>query len=194
MKNPFQLSRQKVWMGTLIAISYFLLAACMQYEESLSPRNADVNNEITLENEGVASMHKTTFTAHLSADNELPVGRVESNGQGQAIFKLSDDGMSLDYKLIVANINNVTQAHIHCGSATENGSVVVFLFGFVSGGVTMNGVLAEGTITEADLRMGASCPDLDTFEELLERLRNGTAYVNVHTVAHPPGEIRGQIQ
>lgn len=194
MDKPLQSSQGKVWTGMLIAISYFLLAACMQYEESLAPGSADMMNQIAAENQGVASMHKTTFTAHLSSDNELPLGTVESGGQGQAIFKLSEDGMSLEYKLIVANIKNVLQAHIHCGSATENGSVIVFLFGLVPGGVTVNGVLAEGTITEASLRPGTSCPDLDTFAELLERLRNGTAYVNVHTTFRPAGEIRGQIK
>lgn len=194
MNNPLQLSRGKVWNGMLITISYFFLTACMQYEENLVPRNSEAINEISSENQGMSSMHKTTFTAHLSSDNELPLGTVESGGQGQAIFKLSEDGTSLDYKLIVANIENVLQAHIHCGSATENGSVIVFLFGLVPEGVTVNGVLAEGTITQANLRMGASCPDLDTFEELLERLRNGTAYVNVHTSRRPGGEIRGQIQ
>jgi len=194
MNKLLQFYRGKVWMGMLIAISYFLVAACMQYEEGLTPRNSDITSEITAENSGVASMYKKTFTAHLSSDNELPLGTVESDGQGQAIFTLSEDGLSLEYKLIVANIENVLQAHIHCGSATENGSVIVFLFGLVPGGVTVNGVLAEGTITADDLRPGASCPDLDTFEELLERLRNGTAYVNVHTTFRPAGEIRGQIK
>jgi hypothetical protein len=29
--------------------------------------------------------------------------------------------------------------------------------------------------------------------ELIAAMMNGRAYVNVHTVAFPPGEIRGQI-
>ena len=130
MKKPFFLSPEKVWKGSLIAISYFLLAACMQHEESLAPSGQNATKDlITLESNGVGSSMKKTFTAHLKSENELPGGSVESLGQGQAIFQLNDDGESLDYKLIVANIKNVTQAHIHCGDATQNGSVVVFLFG-----------------------------------------------------------------
>jgi hypothetical protein len=30
-------------------------------------------------------------------------------------------------------------------------------------------------------------------EELLEAMRTGGAYVNVHTLAHPGGEIRGHV-
>jgi hypothetical protein len=28
---------------------------------------------------------------------------------------------------------------------------------------------------------------------LIDAIESGNAYVNVHTVAHPPGEIRGQL-
>jgi CHRD domain len=76
--------------------------------------------------------------------------------------------------------------------------VVVFLFGFVVGGVNQNGVLAEGTITSANIiprGSSAACMGgLATFENLLERIRNGSVYVNAHTVAFEGGEIRGQIK
>jgi ABC-type nitrate/sulfonate/bicarbonate transport system substrate-binding protein len=126
------------------------------------------------------------LTAELSGENEVPA--VESEGQGIAIFNLSRDGIT--YKLAVENIDEVTQAHIHLGPAGENGPVVAFLFGFVEGGVTADGVLARGTITEADLVGPLAGMPLSA---LVEALRNGGAYVNVHTVDHPAGEIRGQI-
>jgi hypothetical protein len=129
------------------------------------------------------------FVAHLSGDEEVPP--VATQAQGQSIFHLSKDGTSLNYKLIVANIDNVTQAHIHRGPAGQNGPVVTFLFGFVPGGVTTNGVLAEGSITEADLIGPLAGQPLSA---LLNEMNNGNTYVNVHTVSFPPGEIRGQIQ
>jgi hypothetical protein len=33
-----------------------------------------------------------------------------------------------------------------------------------------------------------------TLDDLLEQMRAGNTYVNVHTKAHPGGEIRGQIE
>jgi hypothetical protein len=185
-----------------IVISFLLLGSCMQHDESLVPSNHHddllsntANTELTTSNVISAEMKKV-FTAHLSGGNEVPP--VDLKGQGQAIFTLSDDGISLDYKLIVANTKNITQAHIHCGEPGINGPVVVFLFGFVSGGVNQNGVLAEGTITDANIIPRGSSAEcmggLATFENLLEKIRNGSAYVNVHTVDFPGGEIRGQIK
>jgi hypothetical protein len=47
-------------------------------------------------------------------------------------------------------------------------------------------VLAEGTFTASNVS-GIG------FGDLLTAIRNGTAYVNVHTTQFPGGEIRGQL-
>src|SRR5688572_27776581 len=51
----------------------------------------------------------------LRPENEvMPAGVVNtSHAVGNAIFQLNEDGTALSYKLIVANIENVFQAHIH---------------------------------------------------------------------------------
>ena len=140
------------------------------------------------------------FIAHLAGGNESPPR--DTNAQGQAKFDLSADGESLDYRLNVANIENVVAAHIHLGAADENGPVVAFLYGpQPAGGARIDGVIATGTITEDDLigpLAGA------TFDDLLAAMRAGNTYVNVHTndgIAppntgpgdFPPGEIRGPL-
>lgn len=150
------------------------------------------------------------FGTPLSADEEvMPAGVVNtSRARGNALFQLSSDGQSLSYKLIVANIENVFMAHIHRGAAGTNGGVVVWLYpstdpvaGPVGGG-RLNGVIAEGTITSANLvgtLMG------QPLSALVELLRTGQAYVNVHTNDgvnptntgpgdYPGGEVRGQIE
>jgi hypothetical protein len=135
------------------------------------------------------------FRTHLTGAEEVPA--VDTRAQGQAVLRLHAGGDALDYRLIVANIAHVTQAHIHCGAAGVNGPVVAFLFGLVEDGVTTNGVLATGTVTPADVIPrpdSAECPGgVADFDEMVARIRSGDAYVNVHTVQNPPGEIRGQI-
>lgn len=191
MKNHMQSFLKPVRNGSLILISYFFVAACIPQDEGVAPKKAQ-NDALVYkeESEGVGSLMKTTFVAHLQGDNEIPP--IDTQAQGQAIFKLSKDGTSLEYKLIVANIEDVFAAHIHCGGPAENGDVLVNLFASGSGDV--NGVIAEGVITQASMRGAASCPQITTFQHLLELLQTGGAYVNVHTTATGSGEIRGQIR
>ena len=69
----------------------------------------------------------TTYTAHLSAANEVPPN--DSLARGQTILRLSADGTELEYRLIVANLDNPVAAHIHIAPEGENGPVVAFLYG-----------------------------------------------------------------
>jgi hypothetical protein len=117
------------------------------------------------------------FRAHLSGGEVVPP--VDTNSQGQAIFHLSDDGSELHFKLIVANIEDVLAAHIHTGAAGTNGPVAVGLYtgGLIPG--RFDGILAQGTVPAS--------------ESLLTAMSEGNAYVQVHTLANPPGHIRGQI-
>jgi hypothetical protein len=132
------------------------------------------------------------WSTHLDGSTEVPSNM--SKGQGQAVLQLSKDGTSLSYRLIVANIQNVTQAHIHLGPPGVNGAVVAWLY--PSGPPAQlipgrsNGVLATGTITEAGLVGPLAGQSLSA---LVDALDGGNAYVNVHTTQFPPGEIRGDI-
>ena len=132
------------------------------------------------------------FTAPLSGGQEVPPA--DTNATGVAQFKLDKDGTELRYRLNVANIENVTQAHIHLGARGVNGPVVAWLYPegpppqLIPG--RTNGTLATGTITADDLVGQLESESLDA---LLDEIRAGNAYVNVHTSQFPGGEIRGQI-
>lgn len=140
----------------------------------------------------VAAGKSDNFRAHLNGASEAV--EVDTRAQGQAIFRLSKDGTTLYYKLIVANIDNVFMAHIHLAPEGQNGPVAAWLYpdapppALISG--DLNGVLAEGYITAADLVGPLSG---NTLNELIEQFRSGNAYVNVHTQGNPGGEVRGQI-
>jgi hypothetical protein len=137
----------------------------------------------------------------LSGAEEVPARPTKA--RGTAVIHFSDDGTELSYKLIVANIDNVVQSHIHIGAAGTNGPIVVFLYGLVpSGGGRQDGVIAEGTLTAANLIGPLAGQSMDV---LKGHILSGNAYVNVHTndgVApintgpgdFPGGEVRGQIE
>lgn len=131
------------------------------------------------------------FRAHLTGDQEVQTPPVETQAQGQALFQLSKDGKTLHYKLIVANIANVTQAHIHLAPAGANGPVVAFLFHGPTTNGRFDGVLAQGAITSANLVGPLTGQPLSA---LINAVSAGNTYVNVHTTAYPAGEIRGQIR
>src|SRR5262245_9038864 len=139
------------------------------------------------------------WSNHANGAQEVPPR--DSQGQAQAIFHLSPDGTELDYKLIASNIDNVFMAHIHRNVPGQNGPIVVWLYpstapvaGPVGGGRT-DGVLAEGTITAANI--APTAPPGYTFEQLLADMRSGNAYVNLHTndgvddVNTGPGDFPG---
>lgn len=127
------------------------------------------------------------FRAHLRGEAEVPP--VETDAQGEATFAFTDDATVLNFRLLVANIEDVVAAHIHCAPDGVNGPVGVTLF---SGGpVSPDGVLAEGTAAAPDASNACNWEDVG---DVLTAIENGYAYVNVHTLAHPPGEIRGQIR
>jgi hypothetical protein len=139
--------------------------------------------------------------AHLTGDEEVPP--TATRATGEAIFQLSDDETFLTYRLIAANIENVVAAHIHVGAVGVNGPVVTFLFGPAApGGGRINGVLATGVITAANLVGPLAGQE---FSALIDQIEAGNTYVNVHTNDgigdintgpgdFPGGEIRGQIQ
>ncbi|HEY8461153.1 MAG TPA: CHRD domain-containing protein [Blastocatellia bacterium] len=135
------------------------------------------------------------FRAKLAGVEEVPVVSTRARGEFEA--RLDSDG-SLSYKLSYEGLEgeNTLFAHIHLGQANVNGGIMAFLCGggtkpapcpFPSGTV-------EGTITATDITPIATQQlPAGGFEEFVRALRNGTAYVNVHTVTSPGGEIRGQI-
>ncbi len=136
------------------------------------------------------------FVAPLAAGDEVQTPAVESDAAGLAKFQLSAEGDALSFKLIVANIDNVLFAHIHCGAEGVNGPVVVFLYDGPT--VTTNGVLSEGTVNASDIIPrpdSAACPGgISNFDDLIAKMESGGAYTNVHTTAFQAGEIRGQIR
>jgi CHRD domain len=120
----------------------------------------------------------TTFVAVLS-----PSAGCATSGRGVAIVTVTKEG-TLEYRLIAANLENVTMAHIHRSDTTGG---VAWLYNPTSPvDVHDEVVLASGTITPADLMD----PTITSVEQLAELLvdppEDLSFYVNVHTSTADP--------
>jgi hypothetical protein len=122
------------------------------------------------------AQQQQTFTAKLSGNNEVPPLTTAATGMAQ--FQLSSDGNQLSYTLNAKNLNNFMMAHIHQGKPGEMGPPVAKLS------------MGNGKITSADLQGPLAGKQMS---DLVNIMKNGGAYVNVHTQQNQNGEIRGQI-
>jgi len=135
-----------------------------------------------------------TFEATLTGAEEvtMPPGGVDTNTRGEAEFKFNGSFTELQFELEVKNGERVTQAHIHCNPAGVNGPIIIFLGGFHDRGWDVHGDwIGDATATDANIT-NTSCGT--TLEEIAQAMADGRTYANVHTIANPAGEVRGQIQ
>jgi len=127
------------------------------------------------------------FTALLSGANERPTP-VMTTGNGAAAFTIS--GSTVSYVVTFSRLTGAPQAaHIHgAGSASQAAGVLV---GFSTTAQANAAGVLTGSFTAADIRGQNGQPAI-SIDSLFVLMRNGNAYVNVHTAQFPGGEIRGQ--
>ncbi|MEK7323094.1 MAG: CHRD domain-containing protein [Pseudomonadota bacterium] len=132
----------------------------------------------------------------------IPVIGLVTGAYGEAFITVSKDRSTINYRLKVSNTATpIFMAHIHLGPKGQNGPVMLWLFGDSSNNPAGTPLPRDdgpftgeisGTLTAANL---VPQPNLgiNTFEDAIANLLRGNTYVNVHTRANPPGEVRGQI-
>jgi hypothetical protein len=145
----------------------------------------------------VASASAQTVTAIVNSFQEVPA--VSSTGNGRFRAVIGED--SIQWRLRWSDLGSeVTQAHIHFGRRLTNGGIMVFLCSNLEGAPEGTQACPEedgnitGTIIGADV-IGPTDQGVEPgeFNELLMAIQRNAAYVNIHTVDFPAGEIRGQI-
>jgi hypothetical protein len=130
------------------------------------------------------------FIANLTGKEEVPAVDTQATGEARFIPVLPNND-TVDFIVNASGIQNVTQAHIHSGILGENGPIVVTLFTFdPTQNPNQNGLTINGTLTGINLEgplQGKAISDL------LTAIKGNSTYVNIHTIQHPDGEIRGEL-
>jgi hypothetical protein len=145
------------------------------------------------------SVAQEAHSATLSARKEIPV--CSSGGSGTFEATIRADETAIDFTLTYQNLlGNPNVAHIHFGQRFVAGGISVFLCGGDNkpacppspGTVT-------GTIVAGDV-IGPTPQGINPgeFNKLLDAIRAGLTYANVHTPSPPGpgcpgGDVRGQI-
>ncbi len=134
----------------------------------LDADNDSFTDDITF----VYSPSNISFTAALNGLSEVPLVVTTATGTGS--FTLTPAGLQYDITLRNISGSLITGAHFHPGAPGAEG-----------------GVLEPISFNTTTLRATGTWTDLTAQERSL--LLDEDIYVNVHTVANPDGEIRGQI-
>jgi len=119
---------------------------------------------------GSGSVLAASMNVKLSGSEEVPP--VQTSGAGSGTITIGDDGSVSGS--VTATGFTPTAAHIHEGAAGKNGPVIV---PFTKDGDKF-GPAAGAKLT----------PDQ------LKAFKAGNLYVNIHSAAHPGGEVRAQLK
>lgn len=136
--------------------------------------------------EEIVVPQRERYVVTLNGLNERP-NAVTTTATGSAVVTvLSPD--SLEWTLYVSGIDSVTAGHFHAADATVSGPVMFFVFSGPTTGRAVTGLLSSGIVRRTSTFSGAF-----TYDSLVNRIKAGTTYLNVHTRRNGPGEIRGQV-
>lgn len=143
------------------------------------------------------SRDRLVYMADLSGDQQ--VEPVESEAWGKFKMWAEGDASTAKFWVKVKNGTRLTQAHIHCAAQGSDGPVVAFLAGFHELGWDVNGKWSKAFITDENIlaneEASDACPHvIETLADLMAAMDAGDAYVNVHSIEYPGGELRGQIE
>ena len=138
--------------------------------------------------------------SRLAGYEEVPA--VSTTGNGSARIMVSADGSTLSYSVSYAALEgDITQSHIHFGQTGVNGGISVFFCTNLGNGPAGTQACppapatVTGSLTAADV-VGPASQGISAgeWDELVNAIRSGVTYANVHSTKFPGGEIRGQLR
>ena len=148
---------------------------------------------------GKSGSAATHFATKMIGHNETPA--VHTAATGTLSLTINADN-TISYSETYSNLSSpVLFSHVHFGQPFVAGGVSFFLCG--GGGKpacpqdTSAGPVT-GTVAAADVvgpvNQGIPAGTTAGITAIIQEIRNGLAYANVHTMISPGGEIRGQLR
>ncbi len=165
-----------------------------------------------------AAAEEMKFMAELTGEAQVPP--VETEARGMADITVDTEAMTVTWRITHEGLSGAPIAgHFHGPASPEENAPPVIDMGDGAYGATrelQDGVDAEAPVdteanaasgaeagSEAEASAGAADGDdmtpnimegsIEVTEEQLADLQAGRYYINIHTEAHPDGEIRGQV-
>jgi hypothetical protein len=142
------------------------------------------------------------YEANLRGKNEVPPVDTRMKGRIEVKFNRDDTLARFQLKVEKVGTGRIIQAHLHCGPKEVNGPVVVFLLTPLPNAASYNDkteirfALTDDNVVALAEGHGSTCPEtqITNLAELKAAIEAGNIYANVHSVAFPGGEIRGQLR
>lgn len=140
----------------------------------------NVHTELNGDGEIRGQVHvEPSFNGGMNQVEELPAPQPVPGAAGTVFAILNEAETELTFNATVTGLSGpITASHFHGPAASGASASPVFT-------VTMTGNHAEGVWKSMDSQ--PLTPDL------VQALKNGLLYFNIHTALNPPGEIRGQL-
>jgi cyclophilin family peptidyl-prolyl cis-trans isomerase len=127
-----------------------------------------------------SGFYDNNFVSTLSAAQEVPPTNSTARGTATLVFDPTSNTFDIDVRVQGITLAQLLPSHIHNGAPGVDGPNIIDLGGasqWVVDGSAIRRTMQDVPIAAADV----------------PALLNNNLYINIHTIANPDGEIRGQI-
>lgn len=139
------------------------------------------------------------YTAELAGSNEVPPNGSPATGNATVVYDSDLSTLTVSYSF-AGLVSPLADGHIHCCTAPGSNVGVAVGFTDLPLGTTSGSVEGQvydlslpATFRESFITDFAGGVAADAEASLIGGMNAGLAYVNLHTVQFPGGEIRGQL-
>jgi hypothetical protein len=181
-----QVQRRRLALGVVVLGLIVLIVILVI---ALSGGNDQATTTTTSSDGSDIGLTSANYSAKLNGAESVPP--VTTSASADLILEYDATTKQLTFVLeITHQLKNPSTAAIYQGYEGTSGAVVYTLFAGPTIEGNFTGILADGTILDADLTGPLQG---QTIADLIALIKDGQAYVSIGNTSHPLDAIRGQI-